>query len=240
VHTFDVDDALVAKLLAHPLCAAVFAHPHHVALLPPGVAPLIPVIGPDTVIPDVPKQPNFVMSVSAGLPKKQFPLLVDAFARLPEMERLIILARTNALLELPAEVAALAASRDPAIEVRVNAARTDALQSMARASAFVYTLDPKANMGFPMSIIEAMLCGTIVIAPDRPEAHAIVGEHLRTYRDVDDIVRHVRDVAAGGPAIEAARAALRERAKRHRDPVELRRLHDSLRDALTEWRFVNL
>jgi glycosyltransferase involved in cell wall biosynthesis len=91
-------------------------------------------------------------------------------------------------------------------------------------------------MGFPMSIVEAMLCGTIVIAPDRPEAHEIVGPELRTYRTVDDIVRHAREVAEGGPAVEAAREALRHRARRHRDPAELRRLHDLLRDGLTAWK----
>jgi glycosyltransferase involved in cell wall biosynthesis len=236
LHSFDFDHDSVRQLLEHPLCIAVFAHPHHVPLLPIGVQPLIPVIGPGTVIPVSPPVRDLVISISAGLPKKDFPLLIEAMARLPEQERLIVVARTNGLETLPDDLIRLAAERDPRIEVRVNLQRSESLALMARASVLVYTLRGDSPMGMPMSIIEAMLCGTIVIAPDRPEAYAIVGDQLRAYGDVEDIVRHVRAVAATGPAIERDRAALRERAQRHRDPAELCRLHDALRDNLTAWR----
>jgi len=236
VHTFDVDRDLVGRLLAHPLCIGVFAHPHHLALLPEGVQPLIPTVGAQTFIPRTPSPRELVLSVSAGLPKKDFAFLIDVMAEMPEFERMIILARTNGVLDLPGEVEDLAAARDPAIGVRINVPRSQAIAEIARASVLIYTLHPTSTMGFPMSIVEAMLCGTIVIAPDRPEAHAIVGNELRTYRDDEDIVRHVREVAKGGPGIDASRAALRQRAARHRDPAEMRRLHDALRDGLTRWR----
>jgi glycosyltransferase involved in cell wall biosynthesis len=235
-HTFDVDRDLVGRLLAHPLCIGVFAHPHHLAVLPDGVQPLIPTVGAQTLIPRSPSPRDLVLSVSAGLPKKDFAFLIDVMAQVPEFERMIILARTNGVLDLPRNVEELAGARDPAITVRVNVPRSQAIAEIARASVLIYTLEPTSIMGFPMSIIEAMLCGTIVIAPDRPEAHAIVGEEIRTYRDGDDIVRHVREVAKGGPGIDASRAALRRRAARHRDPTELRRLHDALRDGLTTWK----
>jgi glycosyltransferase involved in cell wall biosynthesis len=205
-------------------------------LLPDGVRPIIPVVGPRTVIPSSPATRDLVLSVSAGLPKKDIPLIVEAMARLPEYQRMIIVARTNGVLELPEQIQRLVAERDPRIQVLVNASRGDSLAAMARASVMLYTLRDDSLMGFPMSIIEAMLCGVIVIAPDRPEAHDIVGEHLRAYRAVDDIVGHVRAVAMGGAEVEEARAALRARAQRHRDPAQLRFLHDSLRDELTAWK----
>jgi len=235
-HTFDVDRELVARLLAHPLCIGVFAHPHHVALLPEGVQPLIPTVGAQTLIPRTPSPRDLVLSVSAGLPKKDFAFLIDVMAQVPEFKRMIILARTNGILDLPRDVENLATARDPAITVRINVPRSQAIAEIARASVLIYTLEPTSIMGFPMSIVEAMLCGTIVIAPDRPEAHAIVGEGLRTYRNADDILRHVREVAKGGPGIDASRTALRQRAARHRDPAELRRLHDALRNGLTAWK----
>jgi glycosyltransferase involved in cell wall biosynthesis len=238
VHSFDLDRDRVQRIMDHPLCVAVFGHPHHLAVLPPGVQPLLPVVGPGTVMPESPPDPerDLVLSVSAGLPKKQFGFLVDALAEVPEHERMIILARTNGIETLPGEVERLAAERDPSIAVRVNVPRPQALAAIARASVLVYTLAPGATMGYPMSIIEAMLCGTIVVAPDRPEAHAIVGPSLRSYRDAPELVRHVREVAQGGPAVEAARRDLVQQAQRHRDPAELGRLHDALRDSLTQWR----
>jgi glycosyltransferase involved in cell wall biosynthesis len=157
-------------------------------------------------------------------------------AGLPDADRMIILARSNGIEELPQDVLDLVASRDPAIDVQVDVPRSEALGHVARASVLIYTLSPDSVMGYPMSIIEAMLCGTIVIAPDRPEAHAIVGEHLRTYVTVDDIIGHVADVSAGGPDVAAARQALRHRAQRYRAQAERQRLHDELRDGLTAWR----
>ena len=236
VHSFDVDVDRVAKIMAHPLCVGVFAHPHHVAQLP-GARPLLPVVGPATVIPESPLERTLVLSVSAGLPKKDFPLLIEAMRRVPELDRAIVLGRTNGLEDLPDQVVELAGAADPGIDVLVNVPRSDVLELMARALVLVYTLEPGGPMGFPMSVIEAMLSGAVPILPDRSESRAVVGEDVRTYRDVADIVRHVHQVAAGGPEISEERRQLRERARRHRDQGARRRLYDELRDALTEWRY---
>jgi glycosyltransferase involved in cell wall biosynthesis len=236
VHSFDVNRERVQRILDHPLCVAVFAHPHHLAELPAGVLPLIPTVSPRTIIPESPADRDLVLSVSAGLPKKDFAFLIETLARLPEYDRMIILARSNGLEGIPLSVERLAAEADPSIVVRVNVSRPEALETIARASVLVYTLQAEATMGYPMSIVEAMLCGTIPIAPDRPESRAIVGPGLRAYRDGADIIRHIREVAQGGHVIERERRALTKLAQRHRDPVELVRLHDALRDGLTEWR----
>jgi glycosyltransferase involved in cell wall biosynthesis len=150
-------------------------------------------------------------------------------ARLPEYERLIVLASSNGMLEAPGEVEALAAAQSPPIPVKVDAQRHETLAAMARTSVLVYTLADDAIMGYPMSVVEAMLSGAVVVAPDRPEAHEIVGPYLRTYRTAEDIERHVREVMAGGAEVEAARADLRERAQRHRAPEEVSRLYEGLR-----------
>ncbi len=236
-HSFDLDYDRVARLMAHPLCVAVLCHPHCVDVLPQGVVPLLPSVGTGLEIPDSPADRHLVLSVSAGLPKKDFAFLIETMAAVPEFERKIILARSNGLLDLPDEVMATAAERDAGIAVAVNLPRQDVLEDMARASVLLYTLADGDVMGFPMSIVEAMLCGTIVIAPDRLEARAVVGEGVRTYSSGEDIIGHIHQIAAGGPGIEAERQALVARAQRHRTPEVLGQLHRELNQALTRWRF---
>lgn len=236
VHSFDMDRDRTQRLLDHPLCTAVFGYPHHLEALPSGVVPFIPTVGPGTIIPTSPAERSLVLSVSAGVPKKDFAFLVQAMAGLPEFDRMIVLARTNAFEDLPETVQRMTAEADPSIEVGVNLDRGQSVRNIARASVLVYTLNPREVMGFSMSIVEAMLCGTIPIVPDRPEARAIVGPSARTYRDGADIARHVREVAQGGPAVDEERQHLVDLAQRHRDPAELERLHATLRERLTAWR----
>ena len=47
VHSFDVDAERVQRIMEHPLCVGVFAHPHHLGELPVGVQPLLPHRGSD-------------------------------------------------------------------------------------------------------------------------------------------------------------------------------------------------
>jgi len=236
VHSFDVNREKVEQILNHPLCVSVFAHPHHLGELPAGVRPLLPTVDPSVVIPESPAERGLVLSVSAGLPKKDFGFLIETLSEMPELERMIILARSNGREDVPQLVERMVADIDPSIDVRINVPRSQVLEVMSRASVMVYTLAPEYVMGYPMSIIEAMLCGTIPVIPDRPEARTIVGSSARVYRDGAGIVRHVREVAKGGGAIQRERSGLVRLAQRHRDPVELVRLHDALRDGLTEWR----
>jgi hypothetical protein len=221
VHSFDMDHDRTQQLLDHPLCVAVFGYPHLLDALPPGVVPFIPTVGPGTHIPASSDTRTLILSASAGLPKKNFAFLAETMAALPEFDRMIVLARTNGYEDLPADVQRLVTQADPSIAVGVNVPRAEVLEHMARASVLLYTLDPRAVLGYPMSIVEAMLCGTIPIMPDRPEARAIVGPAARTYREGGDIIRHVQEVAQGGPSIVAERQRLVDVAQRHRDPEEL-------------------
>jgi len=52
-----------------------------------------------------------------------------------------------------------------------------------------------------MSIIEAMLCVTVVIAPDGRRREAWWERSLRIYRTAADIAGHVEVVARGGPDV---------------------------------------
>ena len=109
-----------------------------------------------------------MLSVSARTAKKDLGLLIEALAEMPELERMIILARSNGQEDVPEKFERMAAELDPSIDVRINVPRPLVLEAMARASVLIYTLAPGGPMGYPMSIVEAMLCGRRTSARLRP------------------------------------------------------------------------
>jgi glycosyltransferase involved in cell wall biosynthesis len=237
-HSFDFETARVARLMSDPLCVGLYCNPTDTTEAPPGAVAMLPVVGPWTDLP--PWAPAIerrtVMSASACLPKKDMRLLIEAMASLPGLDRQIVLGRTNDFEGLPEEVARMAAAGDPAIKVVVDLPRAEVLARLTTSAALLYVLTPQSRMGWPMSIIEAMLCGAIPITPERSSARELVGPTLRTYRQADDIVAHVLEIVAGGPSVDDERSSLRERAERHRHPDEVGRLHEQLRQDLLAWR----
>jgi glycosyltransferase involved in cell wall biosynthesis len=130
---------------------------------------------------------------------------------------------------------AAAHERPPAF--KINLPRAQVFELLARTSVLLYTLRPNLPLGMPMSIIEALRAGACVVTPDSPEMLALCGDGFRPYRNVADIVAHVREVTAGGPAIEAERARNRANAlARFCDPELGRRFHTELSQALAAWR----
>ena len=118
--------------MEHPLCVGVFAHPHHLGELPVGVQPLLPTVGPTVVIPESPTQRGLVLSVSAGLPKKDLGLLIEALAEMPKLERMIILARSNGQEDVPEKFERMAAELDPSVnDLHINVPRPLVLEAMA-------------------------------------------------------------------------------------------------------------
>ena len=77
-------------------------------------------LGPGVQIPASPPGREGILSASAGVPKKDFPLIIEAMSLLPPMRKTIILACSNGFESLPGEVTALARDRDPSITVLVG------------------------------------------------------------------------------------------------------------------------
>ena len=237
VHSFDVDRERVQRILDHPLCVGVFAHPHHLEQLPAGVLPLIPTVSPRTIIPESPAERGLVLSVSAGLPKKDFAFLVESLAQVSDVDRMIILAGSNGLDEVPVSVEQLVAEVDPSIAVRVNVPRAQALETMrACISARLHAANG-SHHGVPDVASSKRCCA------GQSRSHPIDRRPGRSWGQASAPIATAPTSSAtsvksrrGGDAVEHERRALIQLAQRHRDPVELVRLHDALRDGLTEWR----
>jgi glycosyltransferase involved in cell wall biosynthesis len=236
VHSFDFDVDEVIRVKNHPCCVGVWAFPHHAAAIP-GAHELVPIFMTHAAMPAPATKRNVVASVSAGLPKKDWPLLLDAMDRLSDLDRVIVLARSNSFEHVPDEVVRLAATCKRPPTVRINVPRSEVFELLTRTSVLLYTAMPGVPLGIPMSVIEGLYAGACVITPDRPEMSALCGEGFRPYRTAADIVAHVREVMAGGPAIEAERQHNHESAlARFCDPQLSRRFHAELSAAVTAWR----
>jgi glycosyltransferase involved in cell wall biosynthesis len=233
MHGFDLHPDVVARLQAHPLCIGVWTYPAR-DFDQLGDHALPPIFTNVDALPEPAAERDLLLSVSAGLPKKDFPTLVEAFGELRGVERRIVMGITKGFAELPGQVAESceALGADPPL-VQVNLTRDQVHALQARTSVLVYTLLPEIQFGMPMSIVEALCSGCCVVLPDRPECRDYAGPGFRGYRTAGDIVRHCREVLAGGPEIDAEREANRAYAReRFCDPELGRRFHAQLVDAL--------
>jgi glycosyltransferase involved in cell wall biosynthesis/uncharacterized coiled-coil protein SlyX len=236
VHSFDFDLASIAKVASHPCCIGIWAFPFHAKQLP-DAHPLMPIFMTHDAMPEAQTERTGIASISAGLPKKDWPLLLDAMNRLPEFDRVIVMARTNGFEDLPDAVARMAAELPNPVEVKVNLPRAQVFELLSRTAVMLYTVAPGVALGMPMSVIEAMRAGACVITPDAPEMRELCGPGFRPYRDAADIVAHVREIMADGAHIAQEQQANREWAiAQYCDPARAKIFHDALSAALVAWR----
>jgi hypothetical protein len=234
-HSFDYGPDAAGRLLQHPLCVGLWAFPSHTADIP-GASVLPLFLAPDGVPAPGPRR-DLVVSVSAGLPKKDWDLLLEALCALEEVDRRVVVATTNTYEDLPATIAGHLEACSGPHQVQVDVPHDEVLGLLARTAVHVYTLDPGEHFGMPMSVAEALCAGAAVILPDRPEALEFAGPRARGYRTADDIVRHVREVLAAGPEIEAEHRHNRDYGlERFADPAIGKRFAAELGEALDRWR----
>ena len=244
VHSFDFDPELIDRLRAHPASIGVWAFPHQLPSLAEGHG-LVPIFHSHEMLLEradvtVPAARDLVLSVSAGLPKKSWPVLLAALDRLNEYERGIVVARSNGLEQTVTELGIMVSNLSKPPFLEVNLPRSEVFELLSRTSVLIYTLEDGLPVGMPMSLIEALCAGSCVVHPDREEFHSVVGPGFRPYRTVDDIVVHVREIMAGGPRIDEERRANRAWAVANFcDPELGRRFHTEISDALEAWRLAN-
>jgi glycosyltransferase involved in cell wall biosynthesis len=236
VHSFDFDPTAIERVRNSRCCAGVWAFPHQVAELP-GAHDLVPIFSTHAAMPEPAAERPVVASVSAGLPKKDWPLLMSAMNELSDLERVIVVARSNGLEHVPDDVTAMAATYERPPVVQINVPRAEVFALLARTSALVYTVKPNVPLGMPMSVIEGLRAGACVIVPEAASMEMLCGAGYRPYRTATDIVAHVRTIMAGGEAIDAERLANQNRARaRFCDPTLGKRFHEELSAAVTAWR----
>ena len=200
-HSFDFDREAMTRLLAHPLCVGGWTYPGP-EYAADGAHELAPIIAPSQLPAPTTARRDKVVSASAWLPKKDWPLLLDAFDLIDGADRRLIVGVTIGHEQNPGELAQACAELANPPLLQVNMARDQVLALLAQTAVAIYTLRPDTRFGMPMSIADALCCGCAVIVPDRPEALDYAGPNARPYRSAQDIAAHVHEVLAGGQAIE--------------------------------------
>jgi hypothetical protein len=207
-HGFDWDAGDLRRLAAHPLCVGVWDYASSPIEDVPGLHRMGQFCG--AALHDWPapgQQRDLVLCASAGLPKKDWPLLVEAMALLEGTDRRLCLAVTGGFEDEYAKLLALTHELSDPPLVQVNITRREIGALLARTAVAIYTLVPEARFSEPMSVVDALAMGASVVVPDRPEALAFAGPYARGYRDAGQLAGHVREVLAGGAGIEREWAA---------------------------------
>jgi glycosyltransferase involved in cell wall biosynthesis len=237
VHSFDFALEDIDRVRAHPLCVGVWAYPHHAHRID-GAHGLVPLLTSGGTFPE-PGERTIVLSASAALPKKDWPLLVAAFAELADkgVDCRIVVGLTDKHEDEPDTVRQLIRHSGASIKLSVDVPHDQVIELLGRTAVVVYSKVSGGPFGMPRSIIEGMYAGTSVILPDRPEAPLVAGPGCRTYRRADDIVGHCLEVLAGGRDIESERRRNRRfAADNYADPDLATMFTAQLARALTRWR----
>lgn len=122
-----------------------------------------------------------LLSISAGLPKKAWPTLIDAAAAIEDAQLQVIIGRTAGWEHLADEVAALAARHGNINSVAVDVPFAQGQLAIRSSAVMVYCAAPGVHLGEPRSVIEAALAATPLVVPDEPEMRAMVGDTATFY-----------------------------------------------------------
>ena len=141
------------RLAGHPLCVGVWDYASSPIEDVPGLHPMGQFCG--AALHDWPAPGparDLVLCASAGLPKKDWPLLVEAMALLEGTDRRLCLAVTGGFEDEYAKLLALTRELPDPPLVQLNSTRREIGALLARTAVAIYTLVPEARFSEPMSV----------------------------------------------------------------------------------------
>ena len=179
-----------------------------------------------------------VLSVSAGLPKKDWPTLMEAMSKLPDTRMEVVVAQTNGFDWIPSFVVDCAADRGLSPDVRTNVCYDEVQSAMRSHGVLVYAIKPGEHLGQPRSIIEGALAGIPLVVPEHPAMRLLVGDCAHFYERGNAASLAVAlGSALDSPHPAPDRAALAERIRfEHSTSAVFEAWAGSLTDAFLNWR----
>ena len=179
-----------------------------------------------------------VLSVSAGLPKKGWPTLMGAVAKLHDTTLSVIVAQTNGFEWIPTFIGDCAAERGLSPAVRTNVCYDEVQSAMRADGVLVYAINPGEHLGQPRSIIEGAIAGIPLVVPEHPAMRLLIGDCAHFYDRGDaDSLADALAVALDSPHPSPDRLALAQRIRsEHSSSAVFEAWAGSLTDAFLGWR----
>lgn len=191
-HSFDWDDTLARRLVAHSVVRRVFAFPH-LAERVPGVAPLPVAYDPMIHYPET-KDRRSVVRLAACLPTKRLVDFLEVGNRFGDEMRFtlavnLVLGKETMVDELSARNKALGGR----VRILSNLSRADASELTRKAGIYLGTHDPSSHpFGMPISIAEALASGSLVLEREAPGVSEFMGKARLMYSSTDLVEKLIR------------------------------------------------
>jgi glycosyltransferase involved in cell wall biosynthesis len=180
---------------------------------------------------DLPSQ--FLLHIGTLQPRKNLPVLLEALARLKRPELLLVLVGGKGWFfdEIYARVKALNLEK----QVRFTGYVADEELPLWYNAAAIFVF-PSLYEGFGMPVLEAIACGTPVIAANTSSIPEVAGSAARLFapQDVDSLVEHIQTVLDNSSLANSMRECGLEQAQHFSWPHSGRRMVAVYEQALAE------
>ncbi|MES2972795.1 MAG: glycosyltransferase [Pseudomonadota bacterium] len=235
-HGFEFSPEEALRCAGMEMTRAVYIYPHLAAKLPPH-----PRIQPLVVAYDsarmrlAPKRDNrLVLRTAACLETKDIDLFIRVAARCPGYRFVLVMGRVDSRAELPDHFRELNVSLGSPVDIRMNVQRDDVVPLMQSAGIYLHTFGFMLPFGMPISIAEALACGSVPVVRNDPVARNYAGAGALFYDTEDEVVEHLHRMLSWTPAHWEERAQVNARFARSRyaDDVVLPLILENWRDIL--------
>jgi glycosyltransferase involved in cell wall biosynthesis len=174
-HSFDFNRDTVRKLAAQPNVRQIWLFPHFAAeVFHPKIAPLTSCFDNSLYYPNpAPTSATHqVFRTGAGLPGKGIEGFIAAARKCPDMKFVLAITRSLPPDDIFPDV--IGRNMPDNIEYHISIQREKVIELMRASSVFFAGYGHHNQFAMSVSIVEALACGLLVIAPDVPAARSYI------------------------------------------------------------------